>query len=118
LSSTLDPASIDTGNPRRDKDLRGKRFLNVADHPSMAVVADEFELAANGWRARAVLRVAGTESPLWIDCALDEHFNSDALSVTGAARLDRLTAGIRVPRFLVGRWVDVTISARLTLATR
>ena len=29
FQATLDPASIDTGNPRRDADLRGRRFLAV-----------------------------------------------------------------------------------------
>jgi polyisoprenoid-binding protein YceI len=113
LSSTLDPSSIDTGNPRRDTDLRSTRFLNVAAHPSMDVVADQFEQTETGWRARAVLRVAGAETPLWIEGTLDEA-SADRLALTGAARLDRRAAGIRAPRFLIGRWVEIMISARLT----
>jgi polyisoprenoid-binding protein YceI len=115
LSSTLDPSSIDTGNPRRDTDLRGTRFLNVDAHPRMEVVADQFEQTKNGWRVRAVLRVAGAETPLWIEGTLDEA-SADRLALTGKARLDRLAAGIRAPRFLIGRWVDIMISARLTCA--
>jgi polyisoprenoid-binding protein YceI len=115
LSGALDPASINTGNSQRDKDLRSKRFLNVAEHPSMEVMADEFEPTADGWRARAVLRVAGGDAPLWIDGRLDGEHTGDRLSVTATARLDRLAAGIRAPRFLVGRWVDIMISARMTI---
>ena len=115
LSGTLDPSSVDTGNPRRDNDLRGKRFLNVAKYPTMHVVADEFEPAGDGWRARAVLRVAGAEAPLWIDGTLAGR-SGDRLAVTGRARLDRIAAGIRVPRVLVGRWVDLTISVQLAEA--
>ena len=37
--ATLDPASIDTGNARRDSDLRGRRFLAVDAHPLMEVAA-------------------------------------------------------------------------------
>jgi polyisoprenoid-binding protein YceI len=116
LSSTLDPSSIDTGNPRRDRDLRGARFLNVVNHPSMEVVADQFEQTGNSWRVHAVLRVAGTETPLWIDGRLGEESGAGRLAVTGTARLDLRAAGIRVPRFLIGRWVDIMISARLTRA--
>jgi polyisoprenoid-binding protein YceI len=39
LAAVLDPASVDTGNPRRDRDLRSRRFLEVADHPRMEVPA-------------------------------------------------------------------------------
>ena len=114
LSGTLDPVSIDTGNPRRDNDLRGKRFLDVANHPLMEVVADRFEPTAAGWRARAVLRVAGAETPLWIDGTLDERSTADRLSVRGAARLNLPDVGIRAPRLLVGHQVELTISARLS----
>ncbi|GAA1541378.1 hypothetical protein GCM10009827_071050 [Dactylosporangium maewongense] len=107
LEGTLDPASIDTGNPRRDKDLRGRRFLDVAHHPRMELTAGHIEPAGAGWRAKAVLRVAGAEAPLWIDGTLD------GLSVTGTARLDLRDVGIRAPGFLVGRHVALTISARL-----
>ncbi|GAA4261945.1 YceI family protein [Dactylosporangium darangshiense] len=114
LSGTLDPASIDTGNPRRDKDLRGKRFLDVVNHPRMDVVAEHIEPTTTGWRARAVLRVAGAEAPLWIDGTIDDASTAARLLVTGTARLDLRDVGIRAPRLLVGRWVELTVSVHLT----
>jgi polyisoprenoid-binding protein YceI len=114
FAGTLDPVSIDTGNPRRDKDLRGKHFLDVANHPRMEVEANQFELTTGGWRARAVLRVAGAETPLWIDGVLDDRSTAVRLWVTGTARLDLRDVGIRVPPFLVSRHVLLTISARLS----
>lgn len=117
LSGTLDPTSVDTGNPRRDKDLRGRRFLDLAHHPLMDVVADHIEPTPGGWRARATLRVAGKHTPLWIDGTLDQPPSADHLSVTGTARLDLRAVGIRAPRLLVGRRVDITISARLRRRT-
>ena len=113
LSGTLDPASVDTGNRRRDKDLRGRPFLDVARHPVLEVVADRVEPDGAGWRARGVLRVRGTQCPLWIDAALDERSTRACLWVTATARLDLREVGIRVPRVMVGRWADLTISARL-----
>ena len=114
LTARLDPAGVDTGSRRRDADLRGKRFLNVEAHPLMEVVADRIERTADGWRADATLRVAGAETPLTVHGALAGPVNGTRLRVTGTARLDLRTVGIRVPGFMVGRWVTVSISAELT----
>lgn len=117
LSGALDPASIDTGNPRRDADLRGKRFLDVAHHPLMEVIAEHIERTADGWRAHAVLRVAGAETPLPIDGTLVRRSPADRLLVTAIARLHLPDVGIRPPRFLVGHQVDLTITAELSRTT-
>ena len=69
--ATLDPRSIGTAHARRDADLRGKRFLAVAAHPLMEVVADRIAATADGWCADAVLRARGCEAPLRIDATLD-----------------------------------------------
>lgn len=113
LSGTLDPASIDTGNPRRDADLRGGRFLDVEHHPLMEVLADRIERTADGWRAHAVLRVAGAQTPLLIDGTLVRRSPADRLVVTATARLHLPDVGIRPPRFLVGHQVDLAITAQL-----
>jgi polyisoprenoid-binding protein YceI len=114
LAATLDAGSVDTGNGRRDTDLRGRRFLNVANHPTIVVSADRIIANADRWRAEAVLRVAGAEAPLTIDAATDGSPGRTVLHVTGTARLDLRAAGIRVPGFMVGRYIDITISADLT----
>ena len=54
LHVTLHPASIDTGNARRDSDLRGRRFLAVDAHPLMEVTADRIAATARGWHVDAV----------------------------------------------------------------
>ncbi|GAA3214641.1 YceI family protein [Dactylosporangium siamense] len=111
LAGTLDPASVDTANPRRDRDLRGPRFLDVDRYPRMELLAAQFEPSTGGWRAQALLRVRGHDAPLWIDGTVEEH--ADQLRVTGTARLHLPDAGIRAPRILVGRDVDLTITATL-----
>jgi polyisoprenoid-binding protein YceI len=113
LHATLDPTSIDTGHARRDSDLRGKRFLAVDAYPLMEVVADRIAATANGWCADAVLRGCGYEAPLRIDATL-ESAGARCLRVSGSARLDLRDVGIRVPGFLVRRFVDVSVSAQAT----
>jgi polyisoprenoid-binding protein YceI len=111
LQATLDSASIDTGHARRDSDLRGKRFLAVGAYPQLEVVADRIAATADGWYAYAVLRVRGCEAPLRIDATL-ESASAHRLQVSGSARLDLREAGIRVPGFLVRRFVDLSVTAQ------
>jgi polyisoprenoid-binding protein YceI len=109
-----DPAAIDTGNARRDRDLRGKRFLKVDDHPRLEVTAERVEATAAGWAADATLRAAGTQAPLRVEGALAGPAAGARLRVSGSARLDIRTIGIRVPGFMVGRYVEITVTAELT----
>jgi polyisoprenoid-binding protein YceI len=114
LHATLDPASIDTGNARRDSDLRGKRFLDVATYPRMEISAELIAAADGGWYAEATLHARGHEGPLRIDATADGAAAEPHLHVTATARLDLRAVGIRVPGFLVRRLVDLSVSTRLT----
>jgi polyisoprenoid-binding protein YceI len=117
FQATLDPASIDTGNARRDADLRGRRFLAVEADSLLEAAADGIDSTGDGWRADAVLRVRRCEAPLRIDAKLDILPTEARLLVSGTARLDLRDAGIRVPRLLVRRFVDLSFSAQLTRQT-
>lgn len=113
LQATLDPASINTGHKRRDKDLRAKRFLNVAAHPAMSIDSGHIAVTPGGWFCRATLHVAGADAPLLIRAELDGTPTDTSLHVRGTARLDLRDAGITVPALLVRRYVDLTVSAEL-----
>jgi polyisoprenoid-binding protein YceI len=117
FQATLDPATIDTGNARRDADLRGRRFLGAETYPLMEVAAADIDIAAGGWRADAVLRVRQCEAPLRIEAQPDILPTGARLLVSGTARLDLRDAGIRVPGLLVRRFVDLSFSAELTRQT-
>jgi polyisoprenoid-binding protein YceI len=117
FQATLDPASIDTGNARRDADLRGRRFLGVETYPLMEAAADSIDSTSDGWRTEAVLRVRRCEAPLCIDARLDILPTEARLLVSGTARLDLRDAGIRVPGIMVRRFVDLSFSAQLTRQT-
>lgn len=117
LHVTLNPASLNTGHPRRDKDLRGKRFLDVDANPAMSVDADLISLTPHGWHCRATLYVAGTGAPLLIRAELDGTATDSFVRARGTSRLDLREADITVPSLLVRRYVDLTVSAEL-LRTR
>ena len=80
----------------------------------MEVAADRIDTAPSGWRTDAVLRVRRHEAPLRIVATLDGPAAAPSLRVSGTARLDLRSAGIRVPGFLVRRFVNLSVSVQLT----
>lgn len=63
----LDPASIDTGNEMRDKDLKSDRFFDVARHPRMFFQSDAIEPAGpNRYVVHGMLEIRGVKRPLAI----------------------------------------------------
>ena len=84
----------------------------------MQLTASRFVATADGWRTDAVLRVHGHDVVLALDGrAPDGVPGADRVRVTGTARLDLRAAGIRVPGFMVGRYVDITVSAEFIRTT-
>jgi hypothetical protein len=66
--------------------------------------------------ADAVLHGRGCEAPLCIRATLDSAATAPRLQLSGSARLDLRDVGIRVPGFLVRRFVDVSVSTQATQA--
>ncbi len=48
VSATIDAATINTHEPKRDADVRGPNFLDVAKFPSMTFVSRKVEIGAPG----------------------------------------------------------------------
>lgn len=100
-------AAIDTGIAKRDRDLRKRRLLDLDAHPTMTFTSTAIEPADSGWRVTGTLTARGvTTRPTGTASTVDG-------SMTATARLDRGTLGIRVPRFVVGRFVNITVTATL-----
>ena len=108
----LDLTSLDTGNTRRDLDLRRPRFLAVDRQAVMVWTCDRFTRGADGcWLAAGRLSVRGMACPLDV-AGIAEPADGGVL-VRAAATLDRLALGIWAPRVLIGRVVRIEIDAWL-----
>ncbi|MGH3387221.1 MAG: YceI family protein [Nocardioidaceae bacterium] len=110
VEASLDLSGIQTGHPRRDKDLRRPGLLDLDNHPEMTFTADTF----SGWRVEGDLaargtstRVAGTVEPA--DAGLD-----GSATLRASTRFDRRSLGVRAPRVIIGRVIDVEVVARMT----
>lgn len=109
VRAELDPGRVDTGHARRDRDLRGKRFFGPAPSPVLVFDAGPAtRVGDDGWSVAGVLTLGGRSAAVAVDVEV-----LDGSHVRASTVLDRRDLGIRAPRLLVGRRVDVTVDASL-----
>jgi polyisoprenoid-binding protein YceI len=112
VSAELDLASVDTGNDRRDTDLRGRRFFDVSGSPQLLFTGGPGVHRGDGWSVPGLLTLRGVSCPVQLAVTVRERADGGR-SVRAEAVLDRRDLGITVPRLLVGATVQVTVEAEL-----
>jgi polyisoprenoid-binding protein YceI len=114
VTAEIELDSVDTGIAKRDADLRKPWLLDIDRHPTMTWSADRFTREDDGrWTAEGVLRVRGTSVPLAVT-GHAEVLPDGWVRVRATASLDRTAVGIRAPRFLIGRRVEIDVDAWLS----
>ena len=116
IRAELDADGIDTGHRRRDRDLRGARFLATGRWPVMRFEAASIQPDETGWTVTGTLTVKDRQCPVRLDVAsftipADDPEACVDLHATG--RLDRRSAGVTAPAFLVGHLVTLSLAIRL-----
>jgi len=108
VSAEVDADSWTTDDARRDRDVRGRRFLDVERYPAIGFRSTRVVHGAEGWQVIGELSVRGgsTEIPLTLT-----EIGPDRFTATG--RVDRVAAGVGGGRAVVGRYVEVTLSVTL-----
>lgn len=109
VHGTLDLGGIDTGIAKRDLDLRKPGLLDLDRHPTMTFTATSCRPAEHGWNVTGTLQARGRTTELSGVVELST-VNGETV-MTATARLDRRTLGIRAPRFMIGAFVDITVTA-------
>lgn len=111
-TAELDLAGVSTGHPKRDRDLRGRRFFDVEADPALRFTGGPARHEDGRWILPGTLRLKEIDCP--VELAVEVlAAGADALSVRATTALDRWDAGIRVPRLLLGRRVEITVTAQL-----
>lgn len=120
VAAELDLSAIDTGNARRDRDLRRPGLLDLDRHPTMRFAAGTVSSRAGGWTLTGTLQVRGREVELELAVSEpggeldgDDRHGDGERTVVATTSLDRRSVGIVAPPFLIGRRVDVTVRAVL-----
>jgi polyisoprenoid-binding protein YceI len=110
-TAELDLAAIDTGNPRRERDLAKRGLLDLVTHPTLSVEVGPGTRTPGGWTAWATVGARGATSQIEVQVTVGERGTDGRLHVTVSGVLDRKPLGMRVPRFAIGRWVHIEVSA-------
>ena len=107
-SAELDAATFRSDDARRDKDVTGKRFLDVARHPAIAFRSTGFRRSESGWLLDGILRVRGRDSEVTLKLSTAEP-TADGCHFVATATVDRVAAGVGAGRAIIARSVRLTL---------
>jgi polyisoprenoid-binding protein YceI len=137
VRAELDARGINTGHPRRDRDLRGARFLATDRWPLITfqastvqastvqastvqagtVQASTVQASGAGWTIAGTLTVKDRDCPVRLDVDGADIIPNDpasSVNVCASARLDRRSVGVNsAPAFLIGHTILLSLAIRL-----
>ena len=95
----LDPASVDTGNPDRDKHLRSADFLDTDRFPTISFRSTEVEDQGDGsYVITGDLTVRGETRPITLEAELGgiirDPFGNDRMGFSATGTIDRSEFGL------------------------
>ena len=67
IELTIDPASVQTGNRKRDRHLRSADFFDADNHPRVLFVSDSVDLHGDTLKVRGQLSARDRSIPLELD---------------------------------------------------
>ncbi|MFI7599514.1 YceI family protein [Actinoplanes sp. NPDC049681] len=114
-SVELDAASFTTDDPRRDRDVRGRRFLAAQTYPEIGFRSSGITRTAQGVRLDGVLSVRDGSAPMSLTIA-EVTPTVDGYRFRATATVDRVAAGVRAGRGIIGRQVAVVVDCCVTHA--
>jgi len=115
IRAELDARGIDTGNRRRDKDLRRRRFLATGRWPAITFQASHIQPGETGWTINGTLTVKDTHCPLRLQVTGPAApVRGDHVDLHATGRIDRCSAGVTAgPAFLIGHQISLSLTIRL-----
>ena len=113
IYAEIEAASFHTGNPQRDRTVLQRRHLDASRHPVLAFAAQGAQPKSTGPAAGTIggtLTVRGVERPVTLVVSSAEPAEAD-ISVTASMHVDRFDFGLTAMRGMVGRYLDLELSA-------
>jgi polyisoprenoid-binding protein YceI len=89
---TIDAASVDTNQKKRDKHLRSGDFFDVEHHPELRFVSEAAVLDGEQLRVRGSLRAAGGTLPLDLEATVRPV--DDEIEIEAVAHIDHRRLGL------------------------
>ncbi len=121
---TIDAASIDTRNEKRDNHLKSEDFFDVANHPQITFHSTSSVATEDGFEVTGELTIRGTTHevvlPVEVVGPITDAMGQQRLGVSGQLTIDRNDYGVAWSRamegggLVVGNEVKITIEAEFT----
>src|SRR5579872_483042 len=97
---TIDAASIDTGNEKRDEHLRNVDFLDVPEYPTITYTSTKVEqVDHNVYRVTGDLTIRGITRPIELEASVNgvtkTAFGQEAVAITATGLLSRAEWGVK-----------------------
>lgn len=122
VSVVLQSASINTGNKRRDKQLRAANFLDADRYPEIRFQTTKVERGTDRdtLRVTGSLTVKGTTREIVLDVSEIDRSRSPngefVVYYSALTEIDRIDFRVNAMRFLIGRKIRITINVQATRA--
>ena len=120
---SIDAASVDTHDAKRDEHLRSPDFFNVGAHPKLAFRSTRVEGSDDEWRLEGELTVAGVTRPVVLDVTYEgvagDPWGGTRAGFTASAQVNReafglsWNAALEAGGFLVGKTVTIDLDVEL-----
>jgi polyisoprenoid-binding protein YceI len=111
---SIEAASLDTGNKKRDKHLRSSDFFDADAHKTLTFTLLGVAPGAAGLTLRGVLRIKGAE--LEVTAPLEVERSTDGITLSTALDVDRAAAGVGWSKAGMIKG-PATLAAKLTLVS-
>ncbi|MCB1188203.1 YceI family protein [bacterium] len=84
IEITVDPASVDTGNTKRDEHVSSPDFLSVKEFPSMSFKSTSVSMESNNlWKVEGNLTVKGVTKPITLDVKYSQGEGAEGVVIHG-----------------------------------
>jgi len=109
----LATATFASGNPRRDADVTGPKFLDAENRPEITFEGRELRRSDDGWVLAGTLTACGTTQPCDLDVTALEG-EGTGLTATATTTVDRYAFGITAAKGMAGKrlGVELAVTAR------
>ena len=101
IELTIEAASLETGNPKRDNHLRSADFFDVENHPQVRFVSDSVALQGDTLKVTGRLSAGGNAIPLNVSAEVrqvDGELEIDAVATAQQGKLGMTYSPLRMIR--------------------
>lgn len=113
---TIEASTLDTGNKKRDQDLRSHHFFHVEEHPELRFVSTGVSAAGDGkLRVQGTLEAGG--GSVQLDLEPTFKLSGDSVEIDAETTVDQRTLGMtKNPMGMIKTPVTLTVHAVLRRA--